>query len=209
MNSKITNETRTHNFKTDTGEVLTLSYTLCRSARRTYSLQISPEGELTVRVPRRMPLYEIAKILDERSGWILSNRSRQIEKYGRKPVSGLTEEERARQIAYIKRQLKPLIEDRIRHYEPLLPAWHRRITSVTIRSQKTRWGSCSSRGTLSFNWKLYLAPVEVLDYVIVHELSHLCEMNHSDSFWALVERLMPDYRIWYKWLKQNGGTLDI
>ena len=80
---------------------------------------------------------------------------------------------------------------------------------IRIAGQKTRWGSCSSNKTLSFNWKLMLAPPKVLDYVVVHEICHLREMNHSPRFWALVESLMPDYKQQRKWLKENGHTLEL
>lgn len=82
-------------------------------------------------------------------------------------------------------------------------------TSVTIRDQKTRWGSCSSRGTLSFNYRLVFAPPKVLDYVVVHELCHLTHMNHSKDFWSMVERIMPDYRTCKSWLKSHGQELNL
>ena len=78
---------------------------------------------------------------------------------------------------------------------------------ITIRAQKTRWGSCSSKGNLNFNCLLLLAPAEVLDYVVVHELCHRREMNHSPKFWAEVERVLPDYDARRKWLKENGPGL--
>ena len=78
---------------------------------------------------------------------------------------------------------------------------------VTIRDQKTRWGSCSSQHNLNFNWRLILAPPEVLEYVVVHELCHLWEFNHSKRFWELVGQQMPEYEIWKKWLKQHGPEL--
>lgn len=84
-----------------------------------------------------------------------------------------------------------------------------RYTSVTIRDQKTRWGSCSSRGTLSFNYRLIFAPPAVLDYVVVHELCHLTHMNHSKEFWNLVGTVMPDYKTHRKWLKEHGGELTL
>lgn len=100
-----------------------------------------------------------------------------------------------------------LLEARIAYYEPMLPAEHIRITRVRVAMQRTRWGSCSSRGTLSFNVRLYLAPPEALDYVVVHELCHLVHMNHSKEFWALVESIMPDYKVWRRWLRENGNSL--
>ena len=82
-----------------------------------------------------------------------------------------------------------------------------RHTGLTIRNQKTRWGSCSSTGAMSFNWRLLLAPEEVLDYVVWHEACHLLVMDHSPRFWALVERHVPGYRAPKRWLRRHGGTL--
>jgi predicted metal-dependent hydrolase len=78
---------------------------------------------------------------------------------------------------------------------------------ITIRNQHTRWGSCSGKGNLNFNCLLMLAPLEVVDYVVVHELCHRKEMNHSAAFWALVERVLPDYKVRRQWLKDNGSAL--
>ena len=78
---------------------------------------------------------------------------------------------------------------------------------ITIRNQKTRWGSCSSKGNLNFNCLLMLTPPEVIDYVVVHELSHRKEMNHSKAFWAEVEKVLPNYKEQVKWLKENGGGI--
>lgn len=79
--------------------------------------------------------------------------------------------------------------------------------TLAIRNQRTRWGSCSSRGTLSFNWRLIMAPPEVLDYVVVHELAHMKERNHSKAFWAVVARYCPDYLKYRTWLKQNQAAM--
>lgn len=78
---------------------------------------------------------------------------------------------------------------------------------IFIRSQKTRWGSCSSQKNLNFNWRLILTPRNCCDYVIIHELCHLKEMNHSQKFWNLVEQCMPSYRNAERWLKEEGGRL--
>lgn len=82
-------------------------------------------------------------------------------------------------------------------------------TSISIRDQKTRWGSCSSRGTLSYNYRLIFAPREVLDYVVVHELCHLTYLNHSKDFWNKVASVMPDYKVHKNWLKEHGHELTI
>jgi len=78
---------------------------------------------------------------------------------------------------------------------------------IRISSARTRWGSCSTKGTLSFTWRLVMAPLEVIDYVVVHELCHLKEMNHSKAFWGQVESILPDYKQRRKWLKKNGKLL--
>ena len=98
------------------------------------------------------------------------------------------------------------VDERLGHYAPLISDDY---GSVTIRDQKTRWGSCSSKRNLNFNYKLVMAPPECFDYVVIHELCHLIEFSHSKRFWKLVEEQQPDYRIWKDWLKRNGGILGI
>lgn len=78
---------------------------------------------------------------------------------------------------------------------------------IRVKDLKSRWGSCSSRKNLNFNWRLLFAPPEVLEYVVIHELCHLKEMNHSQRFWTLVANEMPDYKVHDKWLSKNGQTL--
>jgi predicted metal-dependent hydrolase len=80
---------------------------------------------------------------------------------------------------------------------------------ITIKEQKTRWGSCSSRGNLNFNWRVIMAPIEVIDYLVVHELCHLVHMNHSKDFWNLVKSVLPTYETYKEWLKLNGNKLKI
>jgi len=79
---------------------------------------------------------------------------------------------------------------------------------ITMRDTRSRWGSCTSDGNLMFSWRLVMAPPEVLDYVAAHEVAHLVEMNHSRAFWALVERLVPDWRMRRDWLRRNGSILQ-
>lgn len=78
---------------------------------------------------------------------------------------------------------------------------------MRIKEQKTRWGSCSKKGNLNFNWRIILAPPGILDYVVVHELSHLVYMDHSKNFWHTVSEYMPDYKNARLWLRKNGERL--
>lgn len=80
---------------------------------------------------------------------------------------------------------------------------------VSLRDQKTKWGACTSRGTVTFNWRLVMAPAEVLDYVVVHELAHLKELNHSKKYWRIVETYCPDHKVHRKWLRDNGRYLRL
>ena len=96
------------------------------------------------------------------------------------------------------------IRERLSYY---IPRVGKRPGRITIREQKTRWGSCSAKGNLNFNCLLMLCPEDVLDYVIVHELCHRKELNHSARFWAAVERVLPDYIQPLKWLKNEGQTI--
>ena len=106
--------------------------------------------------------------------------------------------------ATLSRRALHAIRERLAYFAPRLGVSPGR---VAIRSQKSRWGSCSQKGNLNFNWKLIMAPPEALDYVVVHELCHLIEFNHSPRFWALVEGQLPDYEVWKKWLKTHADDL--
>lgn len=101
---------------------------------------------------------------------------------------------------------RKLLETRVAFYHARTGG---RYTSITVRDQKTRWGSCSSRGTLSFNYRLIFAPPQVLDYVVVHELCHLTHMNHSKDFWNKVASVMPEYKVYRLWLKEHGQELTL
>ena len=92
------------------------------------------------------------------------------------------------------------IRERLDQYIPLVG---RHPGRVTVREQRTKWGSCSGQGNLNFNWKLIMAPPEALDYVVVHELCHLYEFNHSPRFWERVSRYMPDYAVWRDFLRSG------
>ncbi len=99
---------------------------------------------------------------------------------------------------------RELLEQRIRLYSSEIGVFPKR---TAIKEQKTRWGSCSTKGNINLNWKLIMSPLKVIDYVVIHELCHMKEMNHSKKFWQHVQSIMPDYEVYKKWLKDNGYTL--
>ena len=177
-----------------------MDYTLIRSSRRTVALEIREDG-LLVRAPMRMTETEIEAFLMKHRRWIFTHmeqRSRQ--KKALEAVEPLTPED----IRALAQRAGEVIPHRVAHYAPLVGVSYGRIT---IRAQKTRWGSCSAKGNLNFNCLLMLAPPEVLDSVVVHELCHRKEMDHSDSFYREVLRVCPDYWERHRWLKENGGLL--
>lgn len=107
---------------------------------------------------------------------------------------------------WLKKMARLLIYQRVRVVNNVLRLNFNRIA---IRGQKTRWGSCSQLGNLNFNWRLVMAPLQVMDYVVAHELLHLVEPNHSKKFWGMVENVCPDYKSCRDWLKKNGHRLRV
>jgi predicted metal-dependent hydrolase len=108
--------------------------------------------------------------------------------------------------AWYKKQARRLLTERV---EFLAHEHGFKVKKLRVSSARTRWGSCSTKGTLSFTWRLVMAPLEIIDYVIVHELCHLKELNHSKAFWSQVEAILPDYKRRRAWLKKNGNSLRL
>lgn len=181
----------------DKMEKCNIPYRVIRSSRRTVSLQIIPGGEVLVRCPKRMSNGDIRRFVESKSGWIES-----IWKTDRRGAASCFF--RTGQLQALASQARQTVPERVAYFAPLVGVTYGRIT---IRSQHTLWGSCSGKGNLSFNCLLMLTPPEVLDYVVVHELCHRKEMNHSARFWAEVGRVLPDYEIRRKWLRENGTAL--
>ncbi len=107
---------------------------------------------------------------------------------------------------WLRSTARQIINQRVEVVSKVLNLSYNRIF---IRSQKTRWGSCSQKRNLNFNWRLVMAPPDVLDYIVVHELMHLVELNHSKKFWRLVEGVCPDYKVHRAWLRKNGPFLTL
>ncbi len=119
-------------------------------------------------------------------------------------VAGAVEHLPRRLTDWLKRQARAMFEPRVLE---LSASIGKRVRRVTVRDMKTRWGSCSSEGQLSFSWRLILAPDTVAEYLVAHEVAHLLHMDHSPRFWAAVDRLTPHRRSGEAWLKRNGATL--
>lgn len=180
-----------------------MKVTVIRSNRKTVAIQVNSNLSVTVRAPRSVSEKDIEEILKKKEAWI----SKHIEKiketkerFEAEPTEKLTRE---KVIALAEEALK-VIPERVEYFAKVIGVTYGKIT---VRNQKTRWGSCSSKGNLNFNCLLMLAPPEVLDYVVVHELCHRKQMNHSKAFWLEVEKVLPNYKEVRKWLKEEGSQM--
>ena len=172
---------------------------IIKSKRKTLSIEVKT-NEVLVRAPQRMTNQQIRVFLEQKKEWIEKHQKilqTQAEIVKREPL--YTEED----IKEFATKALQIIPQKVKHYAQIVDVDYGRIT---IRNQKTRWGSCSSKGNLNFNCLLVLFPDEVIDYVVVHELCHRKHMNHSKIFYAEVERVLPEYKKCQKWLKENGGV---
>lgn len=173
-----------------------MQYRIIRSDRKTVALQVKA-GEVIVRAPRAMTREEIADFVARHEDWI----RKKLAIFPKK-LSGpvITEEG----IRLLTERAHEMIPPRVKYYASLIGVDYNR---VTIRHQKTKWGSCSGKKNLNFNCLLLLTPTEVMDSVIVHELCHLKHMNHSKEFYNEVLRVCPDYKKHNRWLKVNGAGI--
>lgn len=169
-----------------------------RSGRKTVSIQVKP-NEVIIRAPMRMKEKEIEKFVESKRNWIekhlksLSEKQKALEN-----IEPYSDEE----ISSFVKKAKEIIPKKVEFYAEKIGVTYNRIT---IRCQRTRWGSCSSKGNLNFNCLLVLLPDEIIDSVIVHELCHRKHMNHSAKFYEEVEKVFPEYRKCHEWLNRNGS----
>ncbi len=178
-----------------------LNIEIIRSRRKTLSLEISADAKVIVRAPLRVSERQIRQFVEEKMPWIVRNLNKmERAKQECSNIAPLSSSE----LHELANQALAYIPGRVAYYASILQVSYGRIT---IRNQKTRWGSCSSIGNLNFNCLLMLTPPEIIDYIVVHELCHRLEMNHSPRFWSLVQSILPDYKSCEKWLKDNGRVL--
>jgi predicted metal-dependent hydrolase len=207
--------------------------------RKTLSIKIEPPGIITVVAPEKTKDSVIIDIVKDKGSWIVKKLSEVkekeclkrvheylngedflylgldyalqiiIDKTVRKPHLWLEED-----LLYITigennpdkiKALEKLLE-RINHYEAYFKV---KPAKVTVKEQHKRWGSCNSKRELFFNWKIIMAPIYIIDYIVVHEMSHMIHLNHSKDYWDFVAAILPDHKERRAWLKQNGSALDL
>lgn len=174
-----------------------VDYRLIRSDRKTIAIQIGADGAVTVRAPRFVTQQAIDRFVDSRRRWIETR----LEAFAARPsVTPLSAEE----LAALVKDASVVLPQRVAFLAPIVGV---RYGRVTIRRQRTRWGSCSGKGNLNFNCLVMLMPPDVRDYIVVHELCHLLELNHSACFWTQVKRVLPDYKVQERWIKEHGAAL--
>ena len=177
-----------------------MEFEVIRSNRKSMAVEIKL-NRLIIRAPMQASNEEINSFMLKNKGWIEKHMAKAAaQQQTVASVKKLTIDE----IRQLADKALEAIPERVKHYAPLVGVTYGRIT---IRNQRSKWGSCSSKGNLNFNCLLMLTPPEVIDSVVVHELCHRKEMNHSDKFYSEVLRVFPDYWKWDRWLKDNGNIL--
>ena len=177
-----------------------LQMNIIYSQRKTIAIELRM-NELIVRAPKGMSRREINAFLNEKRDWIekhlakLQKRKKELEE-----LPSFTMDE----IRDLADKALIIIPEKVKKYAPIVGVDYGRIT---IRNQRSRWGSCSGKGNLNFNCLLMLTPPQAIDSVVVHELCHMLEMNHSERFYRLVYSVFPEYGRWHGWLKEHQAEL--
>ena len=214
-------------------------YRILRSQRRSFALQIGPGGELIIRAPAHCSNSDIQRVLDKHEKWIKTHVHAALENPPAQFIEGeqylylgqqyplifgdsgshsikfnqafiVAEELRSKAESVILQWFQREAEKHLsRRSRELATQFNLTFTRVRLNNAKTNWGSCSSKGSINLNWRLLHCPPAVIDYIIIHELAHLREMNHSPRFWALVKKMAPDYQQHKKWLRQNSAKIRI
>ena len=169
-----------------------MQYEIIYSDRKTVNISVK-EGAVIVKAPRKIKKSELIKIIEKHEAWILKALEREKEK--REKYESLDENE----IKALKKSAREYLTEKCEYFSNLMELKYNRIT---ITSAKTRFGSCTSAKNISFSYRLMLYPEPAREYVVVHELAHLKEMNHSKRFYAIIEKYLPDYKTRKKMLKK-------
>ncbi|MBQ4556035.1 MAG: M48 family metallopeptidase [Clostridia bacterium] len=167
-----------------------IEYELRRSSRRTLSLEVNREAKLVVHAPRSMPLAQIESFIASHLSWITKSQE--------KAKARMLPEPSESEIASLKEKARAILTEKTEYYAALMGVTY---SHIGISSAKTRFGSCSKKGSINYSWRLMLFPEAAWDYVVVHELCHLTHFDHSKSFWQTVAKYLPDYKERQKLLK--------
>lgn len=162
-----------------------MTYELIRSNRRTVALEVTRDGRVLIRAPKRMPQRDIDRFFAAHQDWLQAHLQKQQQWQQTHPEP--TEAQQQRMI----QQAKAILPEKVQHYAAIMglePA------GITITGARTRFGSCSPKNRLCFSWRLMAYPETAIDYVVVHELAHLVHRNHGPDFHALVESILPDHK---------------
>ncbi|MCR5698397.1 MAG: M48 family metallopeptidase [Treponemataceae bacterium] len=171
-----------------------------KSRRRSLSIHIENDGSVVVKSPLGTPAIYIEQFVQKQTKWILKTQEKiQRQRELALSMGPLSEKD----LKAVKEKARFIIPMKVEHYAQLLGVTYGKIS---LKLQKTRWGSCSRDGNLNFNYLLVLMPEEILDSVVVHELCHRKHMNHSKKFYEEIESVFPDYKRCDRWLKQNGAS---
>lgn len=164
-----------------------INYELKRSKRKSLTLTISKDLKVIVKAPINMPLEYIEKFVNKKYNWIEEHKELMRKRIEQKEIKALSKEE----VELLKQKAKILLPQRIDYYSKIMNV---KPTGVKITSANTRWGSCSSKNSLCFSYKVMLLPQDIIDYIVVHELAHIRVKNHSSKFYKEVYNYMPDYK---------------
>ena len=160
-----------------------IEYELRRSRRRTLSIEVNREAKLSVHAPITMPLYKINGFVESHKKWIDEKQKKAVQNYIPEPSES--------EIELLKQKAKEILVPLTEYYAKIMGVEY---IKVSITSAKTRYGSCSKKGSINYSWRVMLHPKETWDYIVVHELCHLIHFDHSKSFWQTVEHFLPDYK---------------
>ncbi len=179
-----------------------IKYKVFYTKRKSIAIIIKNNGEVNVRAPK-YGFFDSSKIdefVNNKKDWIVENVKKMKANLKEKKPQLSKEEEKIK-----KEQAKIIISNRIKFFST---KYGFKYSKIRLSSAKTRWGSCSGEGAISINWNLIFAPLDIMDYVIIHELCHTIHHNHSDKFWNEVKKYIPNYKEKRAWLKNNEHKIQ-
>ena len=175
-----------------------IRYTLTRRRVRNINLRVRADGSVAASAPARLAVKWVDAFVASRADWVRAAQARAARRAAAEQQQNDALPPKADALAH----MTALCRAYYPQFAATCPGGH--MPKIAVRDMTTRWGSCSSAGNLNYNWKLVLMPEHVMDYVVIHELAHRKEMNHSARFYAVVAQQMPDYKVWQSWLKEHG-----